>query len=100
MKEAHYAAQELRSLDETLKTVEGRLYAIPGARTHGTSAGVVDPDYKERLMDRHGELKEKLSVARIRVSAPKKVQKGIGASSAALEELAGGGVDGGGRRAS
>ena len=34
------------------------------------------------------------------VSAPKKVQKGIGASSAALEELAGGGVDGGGRRAS
>lgn len=69
LKEARYAAQELRSLDETLKTVEGRLYAIPGARTHGTSAGVVDPDYKERLMDRHGEFKEKLSVARIRVSA-------------------------------
>lgn len=69
LKEARYAAQELKSLDEALKTVEGRLYAIPGARTTGDISGGIDRNFKEGLMDEHGNIKQKLSIARIRASA-------------------------------
>jgi hypothetical protein len=66
---ARYAALELQSLDEALKTVNNRIYAVPSARITDESRGSVDPCAKEALMDQRNVVAEKLSIARLRTSA-------------------------------